>query len=61
MKSIDQDQLGDQNGGALVMDGLPAVMSQIGDLQHRGIGIVSSSRQRPFEVSEEGRVVKRPF
>jgi hypothetical protein len=48
VKSIDQDQLGDQDGGSLVMDGLPAIMSQIGDLQHR-------------KVSEKGRVVKRPF
>jgi hypothetical protein len=43
VKSIDQDQLGDQDGGSLVMDGLPAIMSQIGDLQHRRVGIMRSS------------------
>jgi hypothetical protein len=61
VKRIYQDQLGDQNRGALVMDGLPAVIAQVGDLKHSIIGIVGSSRQSPFEVSEKGRIVECPF
>ena len=61
MKSIYQDQLGDQDRCTLVVDGLPAVIAQIGDLEHGSIGIAGRLRQRPFEVGEEGRVVECPF
>lgn len=43
MECINQDQLGDQDGGALVMNCLPAVVAQIGNLKHSIVGIVSSS------------------
>jgi hypothetical protein len=43
VKGIYQDQLRDQNGGALVVDSLPAVVTQIGDLEHRRVRIVRSS------------------
>ena len=61
VKSIDQDQLGQQDGCSLIVDRLPAVMVQIADLQHRSIGIASTLRQRPFKVGEEWRVVESPF
>ena len=43
VKGVYQDQLRDQNGGALVVDSLPAVVTQIGDLEHRRVRIVRSS------------------
>jgi hypothetical protein len=61
VKSIYQDKLGDQNRGALVMNSLPGVVTQVSHLKHSTIGIAGSMRQDPFEIGEERRVVKCPF
>jgi hypothetical protein len=43
VERIYQHKFGNENGGALVIDSLPAVVTQVGDLEHRRIDISSSS------------------
>lgn len=61
LQSVDQDQFCDDHSRPLKIDCLPAVMSQVIDLQHGRVGQLCGLGQNPFEVGEKRRVIKGPF
>lgn len=61
VESIDQDQLGQDDGGALKVDGLPGVVAESLDIQHGPVNEAGKLRQGPLEVGKERRVVESPF
>lgn len=61
MKSIDQDQFGDDHGGALEVDGLPGVVAKRLDIEQAGLDELGGLRQGPFKVGKKRRVVEGPF
>ena len=61
MQCVDQDKLGYDNACALEVDGLPAVVAKVLHLEHERIDILGHLGEEPFEVCEEGWIIKRPF
>jgi len=61
IQRVDQDELGEDDGGALEVDGAPAVIFEVVHLEHLGVDEARELRQEPLEVGEEGRVVQGPF
>jgi hypothetical protein len=61
MQCIDQYQLCYDNTCALEVDGLPAVVAKVLYLEHKRVDILGDLREEPFEVCEEGWVIKCPF
>ena len=61
MQGVDQDQLRDDNACSLEVDRVPAIMTQIGDFQHRRINELREVGQKPFEGCKKGWIIKGPF
>lgn len=61
LEGIDEDELGDDDGGALEVDGLPAVVVEVIQAHHERIDESGDVGEHPFEIGEEGRVVESPF
>lgn len=61
MQGVNQDQLCDNDGCALKVDGLPAIIIEIIDLDHLRVDKPTDLGEEPFEVGKEGRVVESPF
>lgn len=61
MQSVDQNQFSEDDGSALEVDGLPAVIAQVFHVKQASVSICGGLRQEPLKVGEEGRIVKGPF
>lgn len=61
MECINQDQLSDNHGGSLEVDGLPAVIVQGLDIQQSWFDMGCDLGQEPLKVSEKRGIVKSPF
>ena len=61
MQGVNQDQLCDNDGCALEVDGLPALIIEVVDLDHFWVDEPADLGEEPFEVGKEGRVVESPF
>jgi hypothetical protein len=61
MERIYQYELRNYDSRSLKIDRLPAVISQIEDLQHLRVRKGGKLREDPFEVCEKGGIVERPF
>lgn len=61
MQGVNQDQLCENDGCALEVDGLPALIVEVVDLDHLWVDELGGLGEDPFEVGEEGRVVESPF
>ena len=61
IQGIDEDELAQDDRCSLEINGLPAIVADILNPQHRHIGETSCLRQEPFEVGEERRIVEGPF
>lgn len=61
MQCIDQDQLCYDNACALEVYGLQSVVAKVLYFEHKRVGILSDLREEPFEVCEEGWIIKCPF
>jgi hypothetical protein len=60
-RSIDQQPFGQYHRATLKANRCPGVIAQVLNLQHGRVGPSGRPREQPFKVSEEGRIVKRPF
>jgi len=61
MQCVDQDKLCYDDACTLEVDGLPAVVAKVLDLEHERVGILGDLREEPFEVREVRGVIKCPF
>lgn len=61
MQGVNQDQLCDDDGCALEVDGLPTIIIEVVDLNHLRIDEPADLGEEPFKVGKEGRVVESPF
>ena len=61
MQGINQDQLCDNDGCALEVDGLPALIIEVVDLDHLWVDKPANLGEEPFEVGKKWRVVESPF
>lgn len=56
-----EDELRDEDGGALERDGGPGVVAEVVELHDFGIHNEREDGEDAFKVGEEGRVVERPL
>lgn len=61
LEGVGEQQLRDDDGGALEVDGLPAVVAEVVDAQHGAVDEAGDVGEDPLEVGEEGRVVEGPL
>ena len=61
VQSIDQDQLGQDDGAALEEGRLPAIISQGLHIKQCGLEVGCRLGKKPFKVGEKGRIVERPL
>lgn len=61
LKRPDQNKFRDDNGGALKVNCLPALVVEVVDLDHEGIDEAGDVGHHPFEIGEEGGVIQGPF
>ena len=61
VQSEDEHQLSQNDGGALELDRLPAIISKVANLEHAPVKILRRLREQPFEVRKEWRVVQCPL
>jgi hypothetical protein len=61
MQCIDEHQLSNNDSCALKVDGLPAVVFEVLDVEKCRLDVSRCLGEEPLKVGEEGRVVERPF
>ncbi len=61
MQSKYQQSLRQKYRASLETDCSPRVITQVLNVQHRGVCQRRRPRKEPFEISEERRIVERPF